>query len=137
LTKQNNSAKKIHTDGVPRDMNSDEETELFIGTLHVNSVDNDKSDWTETLTINDHNIVFKLDTGAQANIIPKLIFDKLDLPGQQLTKTKVSYGGTEISSEGAKSLECSVRSRKYDLPSLLLTQRYKLFSGKRHVQILD
>jgi hypothetical protein len=131
LAKQNNSAKKIHTVGVPRDMNSDEETELFIGNLHVNSVDNDKSDWTETLTINDHNIVFKLDTGAQANIIPKFIFDKLDLPDQQLTKTEVrlvSYGGTEISSEGAKSLVCG---RKYDLPFFVVDTKAQAILGKK------
>ena len=49
FSKQNKSAMKIHTAGVPYDVNSDVETELFIGTLHVDSVDPDKSDWTETL----------------------------------------------------------------------------------------
>ena len=39
LSKQNNSAMKIHTVGVPHDVNSDVETELFIGTLHVDSVE--------------------------------------------------------------------------------------------------
>ena len=49
FSKQNKSAMKIHTVGVPYDVNSDVESELFIGTLHVDSVDPDKSDWTETL----------------------------------------------------------------------------------------
>ena len=53
----------------------------------MDSVDPDKSDKTETLTINEHSVIFKLDTGAQANIIPKLIFDKLELPEKQPTKS--------------------------------------------------
>jgi hypothetical protein len=74
-----------------------------------------------------------LETGSQANIIPKHIFDKLDLPNQQLPKTKVrlvSYGGTEISSEGDKSLECSVRGRKYDLPFFVVDTKAQAILGK-------
>ena len=113
----------FHTVGVPHDVKSDVELELFIWTLHVDSVDPDKSDWTETSKINEHNVVFKLDTGAQANIIPKHIFDKLELPDKQLTNSKVRlvvYGGAEIIAEGTTTLECSVRDRKYDLPFFIV-----------------
>ena len=44
---------KNHTVGVQHDVNSDVETELLIGTLHVDSVDPDESDWIKTLTINE------------------------------------------------------------------------------------
>lgn len=54
-------------------------TELFIGTVHFNTVDQDKNDWIETLTNNDHNVEFKLDTGSHANIIPKHVFDKVGI----------------------------------------------------------
>nr|XP_022295054.1 uncharacterized protein K02A2.6-like [Crassostrea virginica] len=134
FSKQNKSAMKIHTVGVPYDVNSDVETELFIGTLHVDSVDPDKSDWTETLTINEHSVVFKLDTGAQANIIPKHIFDKLELPDKQLTDSKVrlvAYGGTEITAEGTKILECSVRDRKYDLPFFIVDTKAQAILGRK------
>lgn len=89
--------------------------DLFIGTVQINRVNQDQSDWIETLTINDHHVDFKLDTGAQANIIPKQVFDKLKLNDQQLTKTRVklvTYGGIGIISRlwnvlcAAKCMTC-------------------------------
>ena len=67
------------------------------------------------MTINEHSVAFKLDTGARASIFPKHIFDNLELPDKQLTNSKVglmAYGGAEPTSEGTKILERSVRDRK-------------------------
>ncbi|XP_056017509.1 uncharacterized protein K02A2.6-like [Ostrea edulis] len=118
---------------VPPNADSDADTELFIGTLLVNKVDQDRSDWVETLTINDRKVEFKLDTGAQGNIIPKHVFDQLELDDHQLKNTKirsVAYGGHKIKPKGTKILECSVRGRKYDLPFFIVDTNARAILGK-------
>ena len=68
ISRGSKTSKKIHAVGVPAE--SDSEGELFIGTVHIDTISQDQSDWTETLTINGHKVVFMLDTDAQANIMP-------------------------------------------------------------------
>ena len=48
--------------------------ELFIGQVQKNGHDDE---WTATLQVNDNKVQFKLDTGAQANLIPKHVFNSL------------------------------------------------------------
>lgn len=97
LTKLSHEKKKKITqleNNTQHNEDSDKNTELVNGTVHINIVDQYKNDWIETLTINDHNAEFKLDTGVLANIITEHVFDKLHklhLNNQQLTNTKVRF----------------------------------------------
>jgi len=49
------------------------DTELFVGELEINSVDG-KACYSKLVD-------FKMDTGAEANITPRQIYDLLQLPG--------------------------------------------------------
>lgn len=85
------------------------------------------------MTITDHYIDLKLDTGTQANIISKHVFDKLQLNDQQLSKTRVklvTYGGKEITPKGMKTLECSVRGEKYNLSYFIVDANTQAILGK-------
>lgn len=65
---------------------------------------------TETIEFsNSVRITFKLDTGAQTNLIPKWLFDKL--PNVSITKSFVkllNYDGHVINNLGKVTLECNV-----------------------------
>ena len=94
---------------------SEDESEhpFFVGVLNkVHSVisEEDKS-WYSLLKIEDKTIKFKLDTGAEANVIPQNLFYKL--PHSQLkdTKTKLStYGNNVVTPLGKTKLTCETKS---------------------------
>uniref|UniRef100_A0A3B3DIW6 ribonuclease H n=1 Tax=Oryzias melastigma TaxID=30732 RepID=A0A3B3DIW6_ORYME len=81
----------------------------------VCSNDSDMDDsWKETVTIKGVPVTFKLDTGADANVLPKSVYTKLPgAPQLQPTKTVlVAFGGTRIHPDGVVSLECKTRKCK-------------------------
>ena len=59
--------------------------------LHVNTIGNvfgEENDWYESATINGELVKFKLDTGAQCNIITKTIADKCNA---EIKKSSINY----------------------------------------------
>ena len=79
----------------------EEGRDLFLGIVSVDSVQD--SPWTEKLTINNIPVTFKLDTGAQANIIPRNVFNTLQISQKNLQKVKVNlitYNGNVMNPDG-------------------------------------
>ena len=67
-------------------------------TSNVCSIGADKSEWNVTLTTHDSKINFKIDTGAQVNILPKTIYNQLRFK-LKLEKSSIklkAYNGTAI-----------------------------------------
>lgn len=98
---------------LPANEESNEDTELFIGTVQINTVHQIQNDSIEILTFNDHHVEFKLDTGAKANIISKHVFDKLELNDSSLQKQRSNWSHTaELKSHPhvIKTLECAAKS---------------------------
>ena len=64
----------------------------------INSIANEKSDWSINLETNGCEVSFKIDTGAQCNIIPKRFLRKFDpRPKMKETSIKLSaYNGSGI-----------------------------------------
>ena len=87
--------------------NSDDEEEIF---LHEVSETNNKEEAIVSLKINSQlPVSFKVDTGAQANILPIKYFDML-LPKPEITKAKqklTSYCGGRIPVRGTCTLSCT------------------------------
>ena len=54
---------------------------------------------------------FKIDTGAQVNVMPKSDFDKLSIhqPLTQSTVTLRGYGGRELDTLGTCDLNCTYK----------------------------
>ena len=85
----------------------DSNDELFIDTINMNKGDDQPY---VKLIINEHiSITFKIDTGAQANIIPETFFNTLK-PRPKVNKTLqilTNFGGQKIPTLGVCSLNCA------------------------------
>ena len=58
---------------------------LFIGTVFVGG-----NEWHITLTVNERDIHFKLDTGADANVLPLDVYQHV-LSDAPMTRTYIPY----------------------------------------------
>ena len=67
-------------------------------------------DWTEVIKVNNINLLCKVDTGAQANVMSKYVLNKLD-NSIKLTPSKITlnvYGGTKIHVLGKTKVNCKL-----------------------------
>ena len=61
---------------------------------NVFTVNNSKSDWSVTLGMNGTDVNFKIDTGAQCNVIPKRLLSNLSqttIPLREMLKKDVHF----------------------------------------------
>ena len=94
---------------------------LVFQTVSLDSINDDQKERTQAFVTLSLNIVkdkrptalkAKVDTGAQANILPLRIYRQMDLPENSLkpiTTTLVSYTGTPIPQHGICSLSCTFK----------------------------
>ena len=91
----------------------DESDYLFVGALYVGAVSEQKRDseankWYETILIGGQQIRCKLDTGAEANVLPARIVSKMQ--NAKLAKTMTvlnAFGDSQIFPKGTVTLESS------------------------------
>ena len=91
--------------------------EFFIGTVTGVTTD---SAWFSTVTVGGSSLKFKLDTGAEANVLPLMISVYSELPHKSpLMDTSVvlsSYGDFRVKPEGKVTLACEAQGLKESLP---------------------
>ncbi|XP_061128337.1 uncharacterized protein K02A2.6-like [Syngnathus typhle] len=87
--------------------------------------------WHETATIRGVAIDFKLDTGADANVLPRQLYQQLPGPVQlRPTKTVlIAFGGARLTADGVASLECRTSKRKAVLDFHVSSQADKPILG--------
>ena len=84
--------------------------ELFIGQVQK---DDHKQEWKASLQVNNNLVEFKLDTGAQANVIPSDVFNSLK--GMKTTKAKLTgFNGSEIPVAGVARMICKYKDKQID-----------------------
>ncbi|XP_011690575.1 PREDICTED: uncharacterized protein LOC105451671 [Wasmannia auropunctata] len=103
----NNSYNKKSIEHIEQNMSLEDSSEqFFVGSINAQNY----SDWIEKLTVNNgKTFSVKLDTGAQCNVIPLYIFDKLNLPRNNIRKSKArlsTYGGIPIKVVGTCNIRC-------------------------------
>lgn len=87
--------------------------------INVSNVNDDNSksnEWFENLSIRGHTVSFKLDTGAQTNILSICTFDKIGLSKSLIKPTYVSLSsltGEKIPVLGTCDLDCIVNKKMY------------------------
>ena len=89
--------------------------ELFISEIRSTIETNTNSEIVRKLNLNGESISFKLDTGAQCNIIPQKLFHTLPNKGElQQIKTRITaYGGGNVPLKGlCRFLRCLPATRK-------------------------
>ena len=96
--------KTVHT-VEDANIDSDDGEDFYIECAHSTT---HKDQGFVELTCNGTKMPFKIDTGAQANVLPKSDFDKLSIhqPRTQSTVTLRGYGGRELDTLGMCDLNC-------------------------------
>ena len=98
---------------------ADEET-LFIGAVTDEDLNSLHEEWTIDLVSNGTTINYKLDSGAQANILPYQLYKKLSRPPKlHTTNVKLSaYNGTEIPVKGSCIIQITLKNK--NIPVLFI-----------------
>ena len=94
-----------------------ESEELFIATLTgPRSAEN--SAWFSNLLVSGTTGKFKLDTGAEANVLPLSVYSKLKNKSPLLETSVVlsSYGEFKVKPEGKLNLSCKIQGMEQTLP---------------------
>ena len=91
--------KSVHT------VDSNDTSELFIGTVFVGGID--RNEWHTMLKVNERDITFKLDTGADANVLPLDVYQQVlsDVPMTRTDTILTAFGNSKIRPEGEVKLE--------------------------------
>lgn len=108
--------------------------ETEVDSLYIGMVSSDRrknESWTESVTIGDVSVTFKLDTGADANVLPRSVYNKLPgVPQLQPTNTVlIAFGGARMHADGVVSVECETRKCKAVLDFLVSSHADKPILG--------
>lgn len=116
---------------VQKESLSEENGELFIGQImHIG--DGSKDDWIEKIMINQYEISFKLDTGAQCNILPEHIVTKITNEPLKPSKVKLrSYTKELLKPVGEIELCCFWKKTKYKLNFQVVRGDYAPILGRK------
>ena len=111
---QQQTKKKIH---VVDDFNydSDNESTLSLDPLQIDGLA--EQSWFSTISTSNGDMTFKLDTGAEANVIPTRLYKKMKVkPVLKPTNVRLTaYGGTSITPIGACQLVCKGKSQYHTI----------------------
>ena len=108
------SSKPVHTVRSEADTEgTGDDRQLFVGTLFIGDIQ--ANDWQTKLRVNDTPVTFKLDTGAQANVLPANVYRRIK-PNKPLARTRTvltAFGDAKITSVGETQLRvtCPVTGR--------------------------
>ena len=105
----------VESDQQPRvEPDTEEFEELFIGQVQKDGHDNEMD--RLLYNVNDNKVQFKLDTEAQANVIPKHVFNSLKGTLQlRPTKAKLTgFNGSEIPVVGVARMTCKYKDKMID-----------------------
>ena len=121
LKSQTIQTKKVFTLEDSESLSTDSESNLLIDPIRIDGLTN-PSAWLSTLSTLQGNITLKLDTGAEANILPISTYNKFPLkPPLHPTNTKLTaYGGTSLSPIGVCSLDCNVKGSQHNVDFFVL-----------------
>lgn len=123
--KQKGNSKK--TERKVHELEQEENVEMFLGYVEMkenatkrldvvsaNAKENQK--WTQALKINNHELTFKLDTGAECNVLPYKDFEKV-ANKKALLKSNcklVTYSGHTMEPKGKVKLKCYYKDKDHE-----------------------
>lgn len=110
-------------------LNESDSEEFYVDVVTEQNAD--KKDWIMELKVNDTDIVMKLDTGAQANVISETVFNKIrPRPKLHATKVKVSgYSGATIPVKGKCMVKVSHKGRGHTLAFIVVPGNVQTILG--------
>ena len=109
---------KPRTQGINEVTNDSESSdEFFMGSLCIGNIETSPSrSWYEAIDVGGGKVQMKIDTGAEANVLPLKTFKKL--PNAELKQVKKSntilraYGGSRVQHMGKVDLRCKINNQE-------------------------
>ena len=102
---QNKLRPKVHS--VEENISDDDESDMYVATIENST---ETKDWKATIKVNDRHTTFKLDTGAQCNVISKKTYDQISKRPLLKSKTKlVTFSGHKLKACGKASMVCEYK----------------------------
>lgn len=84
---------------------TDEDDDMFIAVVHDNRPGT--KDWQASFKINGRQVSFKIDTGAQCNVISRKIYNQVGTEPLQRSQTRlVTFGGHKMKASGKAVIAC-------------------------------
>lgn len=128
--KNSNSKFKVETTSLHED---DDDDDLFIDSLEINQLELKKYKNTsiEKVNMNNHVIMFKLDSGAGCNIIPTKIYFNLG-PVRELSNARVTlmaFGRKMVKVRGSVRLDCLIRDKYHKILFYIVDEADKPILG--------
>jgi hypothetical protein len=111
---------------------SDEDTaNLYVCTINKTKAKQDE-EWRATLLLNDRSVVFKLDTGAECNVISKEVYDSVSKQPPRKTRTKlIAFGGHKLNPCGKAHLLSEYKGRYRVLEFIIVDGNVQNVLGKK------
>ena len=104
---------------------------LTAESMFIGAVNSGTQDWMETEDFGSVKEVFKLDTGAQCNVLPKTVYDKITtMPLLPSLARLESYSKTCIKPVGRCELTCWVRGHKHQVLFQVVDGSYTPLLGR-------
>jgi transposase InsO family protein len=131
--------KEVHAVAEGQDSSSSEEFLHIIGLesdsrKRINAISSKmgSDEWKQDVLINDVKITMKLDTGAECNVLPMHICEKLKLKvGTSNTKSLVSYSDHKIPVTGEVTTQCRIRGMERKITFKVIEGRFLPILGRK------
>ena len=116
--RQNHFARMCRTGRQIQVLSYDESEEDDAYEQHVGLLDAHREDaWYASVKVNGAPTKFKLDTGAEVNLIPKQLLNKINVRSMKPTKTRLTaFGGNVLLPMGKIMAQCMVKGKTADIP---------------------
>ncbi|XP_055923520.1 uncharacterized protein K02A2.6-like [Eupeodes corollae] len=103
--------------------------ELFIDA--IKSYKSKNTCWTKSLTVENTEVIFKLDTGSQVNILPRKLFDKIRTQNRlkNYAVKLEAYGGFRLEVVGAVECEVKDGNKKYNMQFVVVEKGCQALLG--------
>lgn len=124
--KAKNSNKKVDNlvEYDQRSTSDADDAELYLDTIKIDAIDKSNDVWTEKIMFNNNmSIDFKLDSGAQCNVLPIKLASKINAKiDESKTKTLISYGGDKIQVIGESEIKCQIKDTPVEINFKIINQ---------------
>ena len=108
--------KNVHSheaEASTRNSDSESNDSFFIGAIHAQD---ENKEWTTSLKVNNTNVMLKIDTGAECNVISKKTYEELSKTPLEKSRTKLgAFGGQKLKTIGKFTTLCTYRDKYWPI----------------------
>lgn len=121
--KHGHGKKKVSA--IEEQYSDDDDEDFFISSICKEKADTNRDDerhWFEEIVIEGIGVKVKLDSGAECNVIPKEVADKIGGTRATTTKRLITYSGDKMNVAGQIIAKTKVRGKTHSLKFIVVTE---------------